>query len=95
MGPAKDLASCLRNGHAHELAGEPAGAACTAALAADSGVLHVLLEGIRQASLDKPPPNMSHQFPHAVHHDKEHQAAASSLHGLLALPYASCSLRGE
>lgn len=30
-GPAKDLVSCLRNGHASELAGAAAEAACTAA----------------------------------------------------------------
>lgn len=55
-------------------------------LAAGSGVLHVLLEGVTQASFNKPPPNMCHQFPPAIHHDKEHQAVASLLHGLLALP---------
>lgn len=55
-------------------------------LSAGSGVLHVLMESVTQASFNKPPPKTSHQFPPAVHHDKEHQAAASLLHGLLALP---------
>lgn len=54
--------------------------------AADSGVLHVLLEGVTQPSFSEPAPNTSHQFPPAVHHDQEHQGAASLLHGLLALP---------
>lgn len=30
-------------------------------LAADSGVLHVLLEGVTQASFSEPPANTSHQ----------------------------------
>lgn len=60
-------------------------------LAADSGVLRALMEGVIQASFSKPPPSTSHQLPSAVHHNKEHQAAASLLHGLLAFPVCLCA----
>lgn len=53
-------------------------------LAADSGVLHVLLGGVTQASFSKPPSNTSQQFPPAAHHDKEHQGAASA-------PWSACT----